>query len=52
MNTKSFKSSFGPIKSSFQGKPKGKGKGLPMVSILDENMKALFLPKKMTKEID
>jgi hypothetical protein len=34
-------------KSSFQGKPKAKGKkGVPMVSMLDENMKALFLPKK------
>jgi hypothetical protein len=48
---KSFKSSFGPIvKSSFVGKSSTKkGKKAPMVSMLDENMKALFLPKKQTR---
>ena len=41
-------------RSSFQVKPgilKGR-KTKPMVSVLDENMKALFLPKKMQRGMD
>ena len=44
-----------PTKASFQGKLqtkfKSKGKKIPMVSILDQNMKALFAPKKMNTSI-